>query len=268
MKNSLCITTVVDEKYQWYMPLFIACLHYSYPEYHQKYFFQGKMDARVKSALDSFDFDFDVVHGVFDGWKVSKYAPISWRFLVPPEHYKDYDYVYITDIDMMIMREKVSLLDFHVCEMEETGLCYSNSRRNSKHWQGKHSLSGLHFVSQEWFEKTEVARQKYANLVQSGERGAKREFDGHMLWLMVKESALNTCKKYKLVKRHHGIHLGNFRLFKQRQGKLNSRMDPDKCEKWRNFRYTTDYKNIIKLTTSHEALREQLDVVNEFVELR
>jgi hypothetical protein len=268
MKTNLCVTTVVDEKYQYYMPLFMACLNYSYPEYEQKYFFQGKMAQPVRDALSVLDFKYQIVDGLFDEFAKHKYAPISWRFVVPPEYYNGYDYVYITDIDMMLLKEKVSLMDFHVCEMEETDMCYSNSRRNSKHWRGEESLSGLHFADQRWFEKTERARQKYERLLRSGEKGRKREYDGLLLGKMVKESGLCMCKKHKLVPRHHGIHLGNFRLFGSRMHKLETRIDKDKCAKWRAFRCTQVYQEVTRLLMKDEVLQLQLKLLDDFVDKR
>jgi len=122
----LCISTVIDEKYQWWAPLFIFCLRRAYPEYDIKIFTHGTIRREVKSAL-SYLTGFKLVPKLFDDWVLTKYEPISWRFLVPPEQYKDYTHVYITDIDMMIFPEKVSLFDFHYNEMSELGYNYSNS---------------------------------------------------------------------------------------------------------------------------------------------
>ncbi len=256
MSNKLCISTTVDEKYQYYMPLFVLSLSRSYPEYDIKLFTHGKIKAEVKKALKIAGGNCCVVSGVFSGWAKHKYSPISWRFLVPPKHYEGYDYVYVTDIDMMITKEKVSLLKFHKMEMEKTGLCYSNSLRNAKHWKGRQSLSGLHFFNRIWLKKTEKARKRYATLVKQGAKGRKREFDGAMLYKMAKKSKVGISRKYSLVRRHHGIHLGSSRLFTSKY-KIQRRIDRAKCKRWLKLKTTDEYKRIYELI-SDTMVKKQL----------
>ncbi len=255
--SKLLISTTVDEKYQYYIPLFVLCLSQNYPDYDIKLFTHGKICSEVKEALKIAG-DCELVPGVFDGWKKHKYSPISWRFLVPPEHYEGYDYVYITDIDMMIIKERVSLKRFHLNEMEKTGLCYSNSLRNRKHWKGRKSLTGLHFAKKSWFRKTEKARKHYAKLVKSGTRGRKREYDGSLLFKMAKKSGLRPPRKYRLVRRHHGIHLGgNYRLFHSKY-KIAKRIDARKVKHWLKLTKTEEYERIYKLISVDKAIKKQL----------
>ena len=257
MKNRLVISTVVDQRYMSYLPLFIYCCNKAYPDYFIRIFTHGKMPAHIVSALNMQPDTHEITEGLFEGWVHSKYAPISWRFIIPPSYYSEFEYVYITDIDMMLMEEKVELLHYHLNEMGESGLCYSNSVRNSKHWKGTESLTGLHFVSKEWFEKTEKARKKYQMLLKTGKLGSKREFDGHMLWRMVKESGLKMCGKYPLVARHHGIHLGNFRLFKT-MVKRKKRMNIEKCKRWLDNLRDYKFRNIIEIVNRDSVVKEQL----------
>lgn len=258
MGDRLLISTVVDEKYQYYIPLFVLCLARDYPKYDIKIFTHGKISANVKEALKVAGGNCMLVKGVFDGWIKYKYSPISWRFLVPPKHYKGYDYVYITDIDMMIIKEKVGLLKFHKMEMKTTGLCYSNSLRNAKHWKGTRSLTGLHFFNRAWPKKTEKARKYYAKLVKSGARGEKREYDGSLLYKMAKKSGLGIPGKKPLVKRHHGIHLGgNYRLFSSKY-KIAKRINRQKCKKWIKLKATDEFKKIYELVSVDPMVKKQL----------
>ena len=267
MKNRLCISTVIDQNYANYIPLFIYTLKTSYPEYHIKLFTYGKFNQQVKNALDLIKFDYKIVPGLFNKYAKYKYSPISWRFIIPPEHYKEYDYVYITDIDMMILPEKISLLNFHLNEMGETGLCYSNSKRNRKHIDGHRSLTGLHFVSQEWFTRTEKARKKYDKLLRQGNLGEQREEDGRILYNMCKESGLNTSEKAPLTCRHHGIHLGNFRLFHSYK-KLNKRMGPTRCEQWKKIRETQTFEKIYRFVSNDPTVRQQIEQLDSHCKRR
>ena len=107
----LLITTVVDENYQHFMPLFIYCCKMSYPEYDIKIFTDGTLSFNVAAAFKLIPSGFDIVLYYFKDWEHHTYSPISWRFAIDKEEYKGYDYIYVTDIDMMILREKVDLIN-------------------------------------------------------------------------------------------------------------------------------------------------------------
>ena len=267
MKNRLCVTTVVDQNYASYIPLFIYTLKTSYPEYHVKLFIHGNLSQHVKNALALIKYDYKLVPDLFNKYVKYKFSPIAWRFIIDPKHYKGYDYVYITDIDMMILPEKISLLNFHLNEMGETGLCYSNSKRNKKHIDGHRSLTGLHFASQEWFRKTEKARQKYEELIRTGALGKEREEDGRILYNMCKESGLKTPEKRPLVMRHHGVHMGNWRLFHSYK-KLNKRMGIEKCRAWLKIRETKTFNNIYRFVSTNPMLREQMEEIDKHCKRR
>jgi len=259
MNKKLLISSVVDEKYQYYIPLFVLSLTRAYPEYDIKLFTHGTIAPEVKEALKIAGGNCELVPGVFKGWVKHKYSPISWRFLVPRNHYAGYDYVYVTDIDMMIIKEKISLLKFHTAEMKKTSLCYSNSLRNAKHWRGHQSFTGLHFCSQVWFTKTEKARKFYAALVKKGLRGKKREYDGALLYKMAKIGKRGFPRKYHLVRRHHGLHLGgNYRLYHSRKYKIAKRMDKIKSRKWLKLTNTEEYKKIYPLVSVDKMVKKQL----------
>lgn len=269
----LCISTVVDKKYEAWMPIFICCCKTQYPEYDIKIFCADELSENVAHALKlivekKYD-GIDIVSDCFRDWHRYEYSPISWRFLINKEEYRGFDYIYITDIDMMILREKVELLYYHLNEMERTGLCYSNSIRNRKHWKGNQSVTGLHFASYEFFERTEEAMEKYSEKVKTGEVGAKREYDGNMLYRIIKESKLGICGKYPLAERHHGIHMGSFRLYKGNlKRKLNKRVDKDKCRKWLTMLKDETFREIIKLCSVDPVIKEQTDALQEFCEKR
>jgi hypothetical protein len=260
---SILVSTVVDETYSWYAPLFIFCLRKAYPEYDIRIFTHGKWSKEVKNALQFVD-GYELIPGLFDGWPKTKYEPICWRFLVPPEYYKDYTYIYIGDIDIMILREKIEIMDFHINEMNETGFNYSNSLRTRKSWKGRESFTGLHFCNYEWFERTEAQRKYFENLVKTGKLGQKREFDGHLLYLLTFNSNLHIVKKYpNLKKRHHGIHLGTLRLY-HKHSDLVARIDPDKCRKWLVIRNDPIFKEILKLVSVNEMVSSQIQQLDSF----
>jgi len=119
------ITTTVDKAYQAYIPLFVHCIRTAYPtsDYHIKLFLRDPCP---------YDVDAELVP-MFENFPRYKYNTIALRFVVPPENYEGYDYIYVTDIDMLMMWENVPFDLFHEQEMMKTGLCYSNSTRNKQH---------------------------------------------------------------------------------------------------------------------------------------
>ena len=228
----LCITTLVDENYVAYIPMFSWCCKKAYPEYDIKLFVRG--EGRYAPGAK-------VIHNFFKDYPQHGPNTIALRFAIPGEHYKEYDYVYITDIDIMIIRESPTLLDFHLKEMQMTGLCYSNSIRNSKHWQGANSLTGLHFCSKKWFEKTEGQAENFRKYLKVAE--VRREYDGHMLAIMAENTRIGKPGKFRLATRHHGIHLGNFRLMKKLK-KLKVRMPRNFCAAWKGYLSDPEFSEI------------------------
>lgn len=225
--SKVCITTVVDRKYMAYAPLFVYCLNKAYPNYHCRLF----MRDTYPYAIPEWGLNAEIV-SMFEDYPRYEYLSIALRFAIDKECFKEFDYVYVTDIDMMLMKEDNDIEYFHRAEMESTGLCYSNSIRNASHYAGTESLTGLHFVSREWFEKTNDVAGEYRQLMKDGLVGLYREYDGVMLYRIAQRSGLKLPGKYKLTNRHHGIHLGNFRLFPNDRYKLETRIPPDYRNQW------------------------------------
>ena len=186
--KDLCIFSLISGRYRHYADLFKLCAMTAYPEY-------------------------DVVFQVSD---VPRDA-VSTTFFTACERYlmelRTYKYVYITDIDMMIMRETPTLLDFHLAEIENTGLPYSNVPR----WHepmGENRLTGLHFVTNAWWDITKKARDEERRRLYAGEIGNMKCDDELMLMRIVKNSGLAVPPNSELLCRHHGIHLGTYRDYK------------------------------------------------------
>lgn len=236
-----CLTTVIDEAYEDYLPLFLYCAMKAYPDYEVRIFRRGQTP--------------------FEGFPEYPYNTIALRFVVPKEYYHGMDWVYVTDIDMMIMPEPVALHGFHLNEMHETGLCYSNSLRNKHHYAGCQSLTGLHFADMQWFEWTETQRMFYYGVLKNGVVGTYREYDGVMLYRMADKSRVGLPGKYKLYKRHHGIHLGSFRLYKndpKREEKLYQRITRDYARKWLKYYTDPNFKKLIEQANENPTIRQQL----------
>jgi len=255
--SKLCITTVVDKRYLEYVPLFSWCVKQVYKTYDVKIFLRCDNPYGKVPGVE--------IIPLFQDFPDYIYNSIALRFVVPPEYFNGYDFVYVTDIDMMIMPERTSIEDFHKSEMVTTGLCYSNSLRNIHHYAGFQSLSGLHFATKLWFEKTEHIRAKYYDLLREGLIGLYREYDGVMLYRMAEKSGIGLPQKYKLKKRHHGIHLGNFRLFDSKE-KWADRIPIEYRSQWQQWQADPVFSRIIKeCRVSNKSLNNQLVSLDEFI---
>jgi len=253
-----CITTVVDAAYMPYVPLFVYCANRVYPDCDVKLFLRDPCDY-------DFGLKFEKVQ-MFQGFPRYVYNSIALRFVVPPAYYEGYDWVYVTDIDMMLMPEQVSIEKFHRDEMVQTGMCYSNSLRNVHHYEGSSSLSGLHFFDQRWLKKTEEQRARYYDLLAMGIVGTYREYDGVMLYRMAKLSGVGLPRKYKLKNRHHGIHLGNFRIFPDNKSAWDARITDEYKAVWNHYLMDKQFAHIIAECRKHsEMLDSQLTMMGELI---
>jgi hypothetical protein len=254
--NKVCITTVVDSRYMEYAPLFAYCVKKVYPSY------------RVILVLrDNCPYDLPGVETVrlFDTFPRYPYISIALRFVVPPDVYREFDYVYITDIDMMIMPERIAIDDFHLGEMVVTNLSYSNSLRNIHHYAGFESLTGLHFATKKWFAQTDEQRGFYYQYLESGTLGVYREYDGVMLYRMCKKSGLGLPKKYKLKKRHHGIHLGNFRLFNTKE-QWADRVPIEYRSQWTQWMSDPAFAAMVQTSRRcNPMVNEQIGLLEDFI---
>ena len=219
--NQLLIFTVVNGRYRVYADLFKFCCKKAYPDY----------EAIVMTVQD----------------KGPTYLAACSRFLIDPKWDGD---VYITDVDMMICPERVSIEDFHRDEIGKSGLCYSNSPR-WKEPHGQNRLTGLHYVTKEWWNKTELRRSYYLNELLEGHFGNAKDDDEQMLMRIVKESGLEVANYGPLINRHHGIHLGTIRDYaggtlQTKKTVLRQRVDRERAWYWCNLIDTAEYKELFR----------------------
>jgi hypothetical protein len=199
----LVITTVVDKNYFSYIPLFIYCVKKAYPEYDIKVFTRGKYES------NGLDRDY-IVEMVDTDYGDSPYITAGLRFLQGDDILQDYEYVLITDIDVMIKHEEPDIIDHHIAFMIQHGLdCYSNSVRNGR-------MSGVHFVTNNWWKKTKKAREDFLSAFKKMlENGAvpRKDDDEIMLANIVELSGLHHTSE--LISNIHGLHLGKYRTCKK-----------------------------------------------------
>ena len=202
---SVCITTVVNKKYQKYLSLFIYFCLRSYPEYGVKVLLtDGLVDSQIKyiNILKSMG-DVEIFENVFEGFPKEGHELKTLRWLIAGDNYMDYENIYIGDIDILLCREGVSLERQHIEHCNSTSLPYSNSVR-----PGTYRMSGLHFIMrEEYYKYTDQTIGIYKDLLKSGAlKNCKNE---EVLYKIIKESGL--CLPNRWFRPHHGIHIGLWR---------------------------------------------------------
>jgi hypothetical protein len=223
--KELLIFTAASGLYCDYMPLWRWCISKAYQEY-------------------------DCFCVIIQNPTTRYYAAI-YRLLHHPS--PDFKYIYVTDVDMMILREKPTLMDFHLREMKKTGLCYSNSKRYSEP-QGDRRMTGLHFCNQRWYRKTQSQRDIYIHMLENGEICNNRFDDELILMKVMNDSKIEISPRFvSLVLRHHGIHMGTLRSYKSHtRQKLNEqlrmRITPDQARQWLKYYEDGEFCAIMKAT--------------------
>lgn len=209
--GNLLIYTICDKEYEWYIPLFARSMALANP----KQTFEISVVGNVNNAvLDLIDNDKATVFN-YNGHDSKKYTTASLRFLLPPKQ-STFTHYLITDIDMMFMPENSTIIDQHCKHMEKDGtICFENWI--SQYIGGDPRMPGVHFVTQQWFEKTESIRK--AELDKLVEHGANEYYyDEVMLGRIVRDSGLPLPPQVAKLWRHHGIHLGDWRINMDRRG--------------------------------------------------
>ena len=227
----ITVFTCTDKKYQGYAELWEYLIKRAYPSYN----------------VEVFNTD---------------YAPHCIRHLIYPLHTPLYSQsVYVTDIDMMIMPEAISIAEFHQNEMQETNLCYSNSVRNNEEEWAFERVTGLQYNTPQWYKETERSREKYYNMIMRKEFGEHRVHDELMLKRIITESDLDMCPKKSLIARHHGIHVGVCRAYRWqttqlRENAMQRRITPLQAQWWQTVVNSQEYKDIHSRIDNKDILWE------------
>ena len=216
MKSKLCVSIFVSgERYAHYIPLFLFFMQKSYPEYFTLISYRDKLTSQVKENINLLDKSFFKVNeNVFYDYPNDVDTSKTVRWVLVPEEYNDFEYIYITDIDILTIREEPSLLDMHYNQMTNNSLPYSTPMdipsRGTR-------LGGLFFFNRkEYLDKTLPVMNGYKYLI-SHDKGVNyfwnkflNKTDNQLaLYKIVTESELAIPKEHSFT--YHGLHLGHSR---------------------------------------------------------
>ena len=160
---------------------------------------------------------------------------VFYRFLIDPKDLMDFDYVYVGDVDMFILNESPSLLDFHISDLEQNKIPVSNCVRLDESGSFTKRLTGLHFY------KTEEYFNQLSSLIielRNSEKKLSKWFIG-LSWeeeglykLVNSKYDISVLEKKDFPRPWHGLHLGAARKTSVRTSEMfsnNSVKTFDEC---------------------------------------
>lgn len=130
----LLTTFVYGEKYQAYIPLLIYSCNKSYPEYDIMLFVYGSLNPKIKEQIEALNYkNVRIKENSFsDCPKMTPRVSQCLRWVLWDDTFKNYDYVYVVDIDMLYIREPEALHVQHKKHMQVQNLVFDNIRREHK----------------------------------------------------------------------------------------------------------------------------------------
>lgn len=196
---SICVVTCVSENYQHYIPLWAYCLERAYPDYQAMVFLTDPITDKLAWGMQGRR-NLRVVKGEF-GRRYEHHPPrfAAWcRYLLFTKrryHYwEPFDWVYITDADMMIVRQEPPLHEQHIKHMCVLGLSYSNMLRDGGRFADKH-LTGLHFCGHDFIQSVMDKCTEYDGLFRVNGGGVLDGkpviYDERLLYQIVRDSGLD-----------------------------------------------------------------------------
>lgn len=243
MKRLAIATIVSDDQFQYYAPLFSFCAHKAYPDAKIKIFVCGELDPDSRPFING-----KVYENMFPNYKIGSSTYNALRQLIPAKHFEGCDYLYPTDADFLIFKQKISHMDYYadmVDKIQQPIACargplrgMNSTRLDEYGWTGhrKRIAAGcLMLKIPEWFDATREARQYYRTLVKFGKKdkfdpmpvASYREFDEVMIYRICKMSGIRTPDRKdhflngeKMNAIYRDIHLGDFK-FKKRYNNPN-----------------------------------------------
>jgi hypothetical protein len=112
------------------------------------------------------------------------FSPSAARFVIEPSMIDECDYVYIGDIDILILDNNVK--DIHIQNMRDASAPFSNIIRSPEATQGNYyRLSGLHFAP----ISTQYPLPDTQDLTHIN-KGNVRGFDEHILYRIMKKKKI------------------------------------------------------------------------------
>ncbi len=228
-KAPLCIVGYVFGTYQRYIPYFLYSIYKAYPSYYVKIFVEDELEKPVNAAIEllkgqSSQFEVKKARGFPDHENIRHQLKVDlrnfYRYIIPTEEIRKFQYVYVGDVDMFILQEKTSLLEFHKNQLSKFNIPVSNCIRRNEDGSYSTRLTGLHFFkTQEYLDKLSPVIEELRNSKEKLQSFVlDLDWDEEALYKLVEsEFSLERLKVETCERPWHGLHLGAARKHKPTQ---------------------------------------------------
>ena len=236
--------------YTKYVPFCIYGILKSYPNTFVKVYIQGKMKPNEKESLkyiesNNYEIKENYFNNVgFNKNKISGGVGKVLRWIIPYEELKDFDYAYIGDIDMLIVKEEPNLLESHINHIGKIELPFSNGIRKCGT-----RLSGLHFIDiHKYYDKVnDYINRCISDITFLNQEVKDIDNNEKFLYNMIKKNiGFNEKIKTHKYRPHHGAHIGLFR-----SKNLNVRK---KIQEIPPYIFDDNFNSILKLINVKEII--------------
>lgn len=216
MKNKNAFAVYVFGSYEKYIPYYIYFINLNYPEVDILIFYQDTLSDNIKKALKGLDNyilyeKFINKEFIFEGVKIKGGDSKLNRWLLPKELMSSYKYVYMGDVDILILKETESLFEFHKNQAKKFDLPFSNKVRILSDGRSSKRLTGLHFIEvNSYYDCINFTLQKLNNDKQFKINFFKDIYrDEHFLYKLVKNNiAFDDKLLFTAIRPWHGFHIG------------------------------------------------------------
>lgn len=201
---SLCISVIVNQKYQKYISSYAYCINKAYPEYFVKFFVTSKLNDKQNSIIKNINSNKIIIaEEAFKEYPKNSNELKSLRWIIDENQYNNCDNAYIGDVDILICKEDVDIEQQHLNHCKSTLLPYSNGLRVCKN-----KLTGLHFIKiKEYYDITKnVIKKQRENLLKGNYSKLSNEV---LLYYIIKECDIGFPLEW--FRPHHGLHIGLWR---------------------------------------------------------
>lgn len=216
---SIIFSAYVFGDYTKYIPYYVYGITESYPDAFIKVFVHDFLPDKINLALSKINSkNFKIIENsknIFFS-KINfkkKYIKLGneriLRWLIPHDEFKNCDYAYIGDIDMLIAKENPDLIEGHINHSKLIGYPFSNIIR-----RGQKRLSGLHFVHvQKYYSIMNPIIKKYSKDISNFfEKNLWCDNNEMFLYEIIREGFGEYNKNFiegkNYYRPHHGMHLG------------------------------------------------------------
>ena len=108
--------------YEKYIPFYIYFINKNYPNDDILVFSQGKLSSNIKRSISTFN-NYHIHENILLEHKdIGGGGSRVLRYLLPRDYFREYKYVYVGDVDIIILKEKESLFSFHKSQMKDINL--------------------------------------------------------------------------------------------------------------------------------------------------